>query len=176
MGAAFRMPIIGKIGQQNTKKMFFHTEEIPLDVPRGLRGTTLLFLTDPHIGGSIDAIIPEVNAGMKQLLMDTDPTKTLILHGGDFISGHSGTFSPTGPDITKVASELFAGLTSYPHFAVVGNHDEEDPDFPRMRKHLEDQFGVHFMTSPKDTQLLTMGENTILIHGIHTLLDHLQTI
>lgn len=156
--------------------MYFHRQEVPLNVPGDLKDMSLLFLTDPHIGGSIDEIVPEVTEGMKNLLEGSDPRKTLILHGGDFICGHSGTCSSGGQSTTEVATELFSGLTSYKHFAVVGNHDEEDIDFPDMRKYLEDNFKMHFMTDPRDTQAIMIGESRVLIHGIHTLLNHLQTM
>lgn len=81
MGMVFRTPVVGKRGKKNAKKMFFHTQKIPLDVTPQLQGMSLLFLTDPHIGGSIDAMVPEVTEGITNLLQNTDPGKTLVLHG-----------------------------------------------------------------------------------------------
>jgi predicted MPP superfamily phosphohydrolase len=132
-------------------------------------------LADPHIGGSIDAIVPEVVEGMNILLQDTNAQKTLIMHGGDFICGHSGTHTATS-DITDIAGKLFGKLSSYKHFAVVGNHDEEDIEFPRMKYYLEDVFGMHFMTEPTHFQIQRIGKSQVMVQGIHTLLNRLQTM
>lgn len=172
---AFRAPVVGKRGRWNAKKMYFHKQPVPFEVPSDLHGLSLLFLADPHMGGSIDTIVPEVIEGMNVLLSETDPEKTCIMHGGDFICGHSGTHTATS-EITEIAGRLFGDLLPYKHFAVVGNHDEEDLEFPRMRHYLEDVFGVHFMTEPAHSQTLKIGESQVLVQGIHTLLNRLQTM
>lgn len=97
-----------------------------------------------------------------------------MLHGGDFICGDSSVYSTSEQDITEVASTLFAGTEKHKHFGVIGNHDEEDLDFPRMKKHLEEKYTMHFMTQPRDTRRIHIANTEIDIHGIHTLLDHLE--
>lgn len=69
---------------------------------------------------------------------------------------------------------LFSDLIQYPNFAVVGNHDEEDRDFPRIKSYLEEKWKMHFMTQPRDTRNLHIGGKEIQVHGIHTLLDYLE--
>ncbi len=59
-------------------------------LPDALRDVKILFLTDPHIGGNIDTIATEVATHIQLLLEGTDPHKTLVLHGGDFVCSASG--------------------------------------------------------------------------------------
>ncbi len=71
---------------------------------------------------------------------------------------------------------LFADLAHYSNFAVIGNHDEEDPDFPRIKNYLEEKWKMHFMTQPRDSRAIHINGKEIHFHGIHTLLDHLETM
>ena len=177
MAVISSIPLLGKVGKNNANKMLFRKEQVKLHhIPSELAGVSFLFLTDPHIGGNIDAIASEVSAGIHTLLQSHDPRKTFILHGGDFICGDGGIGSKSVDDITSVASSLFAGLENYRHFGVIGNHDDDDLDFPRMRQHLEDTLKMHFMVDPRDTRRIVIEDREICIHGIHTLLDHLETM
>lgn len=57
IGTFSHTPLLGKRGKKNAKRMQFRTEKIDLpDIPNELRGASFLFMTDPHIGGSIDDI------------------------------------------------------------------------------------------------------------------------
>lgn len=85
-------------------------------------------------------------------------------------------YSRSEQDITEVASSLFAGTERYKHFGVIGNHDEEDLDFPRMKNYLEEKYKLHFMVQPRDTRRVHVANREIDIHGIHTLLDHLEVM
>lgn len=170
-------PLIGKLGRKNAKKMQFRTEPVGLhSIPESLRGSSFLFMTDPHIGGNIDEIAHHVSDGIRGMLRAADAEKTFILHGGDFICGDSSVYSTSEEDITEVASTLFAGTEGFRHFGVVGNHDEEDLDFPRMKQFLEEKYKLHFMTQPRDARRINRGDAGMDIHGLHTLLDHLEVM
>ena len=157
--------------------MQFKTEKVDLSgIPSALQDTSFLFMTDPHIGGNIDDIAPSVSEGIRWLLHGRETDRTFILHGGDFICGDSSVYSTSEQDITEVADTLLAGTEKYQHFGVIGNHDEEDLDFPRMKQYLEQKYRLHFMTQPRDTRRIHRGNAEIDIHGIHTLLDHLEVM
>lgn len=88
--------------------MLYKTEKIPLEnLPDSLRGLSLLYLTDSHIGGNIDTMAEEVSSGIHTLLKKTLPEKTLILHGGDFICGEESELSTSEKDVFENASLLF---------------------------------------------------------------------
>ena len=88
--------------------MVYKTEKIPLEgLPNSLQGVSLLYLTDPHIGGNIDTMAEEVSLGIHTLLKKTFPEKTLILHGGDFICGEESELSTSEKDVFENASLLF---------------------------------------------------------------------
>lgn len=72
--------------RQNANQLLYRTESVRLpDIPAALQGVRLLFLTDPHIGGNIDARATQISLGIQTLLAGSTPLKTLVLHGGDFI-------------------------------------------------------------------------------------------
>jgi predicted MPP superfamily phosphohydrolase len=57
----------------------------------------------------------------------------------------------------------------------VGNHDDDDAEWGNMKKHLEEK-NILFLEEPKDMQTLQVREAHICIHGVHTLLDRLNTM
>ncbi len=57
----------------------------------------------------------------------------------------------------------------------MGNHDDDDAAWGDMRKHLEEK-NIHFLEEPKDMQTLHIGDAHVCVHGIHTLLDRLNTM
>lgn len=134
-----------------------------------------MYLTDPHVGGNIDSMVEDVSLGIHALIKQSKPEKTLILHGGDFICGEESELSTSEKDVFENSSLLFRGLDRYKNFAVVGNHDDDDREWGRMKKHLEDK-KIQFLVQPEDVQTLTIGKSKICIHGIHTLADHLSTM
>jgi hypothetical protein len=88
--------------------MVYKTEKIPLEnLPNSLQGLSLMYLTDPHIGGNIDTMAEEVSLGIHGMLKKTLPQKTLILHGGDFICGEESELSTSEKNIFENASLLF---------------------------------------------------------------------
>lgn len=176
IGTFARVPLVGKRGRKNAATMVYKTEKIPLEnLPDSLQGLSLMYLTDPHIGGNIDTMVEEVSLGIHTQLKKTLPEKTLILHGGDFICGEDGELSTSEKDVFENASLLFRWLHKYPNFAVVGNHDDDDAAWGNMRKHLEEK-NIHFLEEPKDMQTLHIGDAHVCVHGIHTLLDRLNTM
>lgn len=51
IGTFSRTPLVGKRGRKNAGKMQFKSEKIDLEnIPSVLKGTSFLFMTDPHIG------------------------------------------------------------------------------------------------------------------------------
>ncbi len=108
IGTFARVPLVGKRGRKNAATMLYKTEKIPLEnLPSSLRGLSLLYLTDPHIGGNVDAMVEEVSLGIHALLKKTHPERTLILHGGDFICGEEAELSTSEKDVFENASLLF---------------------------------------------------------------------
>lgn len=57
----------------------------------------------------------------------------------------------------------------------MGNHDDDDAEWGDMRKHLEEK-NIQFLEEPKDIQTLQIGESRVCVHGIHTLVDRLNTM
>ncbi len=108
------------------------------------------------------------------LLANTTPETTLILHGGDFMSSDGDKQSLSFENFTHVAERLFAGLSGYKHFAVIGNHDEKNSDFVFTQKWLEEKYQIHFMTEPRHTKKIFIDDKSIGIHGLHTLSHHLH--
>ncbi len=108
IGTFARVPLVGKRGRKNAATMVYKTEKIPLEnLPDSLQGLSLMYLTDPHIGGNIDTMVEEVSLGIHTQLKKTLPEKTLILHGGDFICGEDGELSTSEKDVFENASLLF---------------------------------------------------------------------
>lgn len=176
IGTFAHIPLVGKRGRKNAATMLYRKEQIQLEnLPSSLQGLSLLFLTDPHIGGNIDTMVEKVSQGIHSLIQDTDPDKTIILHGGDFICGEESELSTSEKDVFENSSLLFRGLDKYKNFAVIGNHDDDDREWAKMKKHLEAK-KIQFLTEPQDIQTFTLGESKICIHGIHTLTDRLSTM
>ncbi len=172
-----RVPFISSRARANAAGFSYRQEKISLkNIPEVLHDVHLLFLTDPHIGGNIDSLALEINNNTRQLLEHSDPAKTLILHGGDFICGQWTDPTKSERNAFDVADILFDGLEKYHNFAVVGNHDEEDVIFPEMREHLEKTIHAEFMTEPTDMRTFEMNGKKIGIHGIHTLAVRLHTM
>jgi hypothetical protein len=108
IGTFARVPVVGKRGRKNAATMIYKTEKIPLEnLPDSLQGLSLVYLTDPHIGGNIDTMAEEVSLGIHSMLKKTLPEKTLILHGGDFICGEEAELSTSEKDVFENASLLF---------------------------------------------------------------------
>lgn len=57
----------------------------------------------------------------------------------------------------------------YPQFGVVGNHDHENPHFPVIRDHLEELHAIRLLEKPEDVKRISIGRDTVAIHGVHTL-------
>lgn len=67
--------------------MTFRHEKVLLSgIPEALRGVSLLFLTDPHIGGDIDRRIHKISTGLDAFLSLHQTDKMFVCHGGDFMS------------------------------------------------------------------------------------------
>ena len=109
-------------------------------------------MTDPHIGGNIDDIAPSVSEDSLDSSTGAKQIGRLFFMEEIFICGDSSVYSTSEQDITEVADTLLAGTEKYQHFGVIGNHDEEDLDFPRMKQYLEQKYRLHFaMTQPRYT-------------------------
>lgn len=139
------------------------------DIPEALRGVKLLFLTDPHIGGNIDAIAAETSTHIHTLLADAHPEKTIILHGGDFVCSEAGGYMTREEDFLAVSTQLFRGLSDYPQFGVIGNHDYYNHHFSTIRTHIENHHEIELLEKPEDVRHLRLDGATLAIHGIHTL-------
>jgi hypothetical protein len=97
-----------KRAKQNASRLSYRIESLDFfDVPESLRGVSLLFLTDPHIGGNIDILAENISLQMHTLLDGVDPQKTIILHGGDFICESEGVHMTTEESFHTVAPQLF---------------------------------------------------------------------
>ena len=170
-----RIPRIGKKSRIRASHVQYRRIHLGFSGLSDLQWVSLLFLTDPHIGWNIDGMAEHISEGIHTLLGLTEPKKTFILHGGDFVSGDG--VPPTEQEhFFDVAPVLFRGLETYRNFAVIGNHDEENPDFPRIKQYLTEIQNIKFLTQPRDTQRINIGESQICIYGIHTLADHLSRI
>lgn len=129
----------------------------------------ILFLTDPHIGGNIDTLATEISTHIHTLLEDAHPEKTLVVHGGDFVCSESGAGMTTEENFLGTSAKLFHGLSKYPQFGVIGNHDEENHYFDTIRHHLETTHEIVLLEKPEDVQKVVIEGATIGVHGIHTL-------
>jgi predicted MPP superfamily phosphohydrolase len=159
-----------KRARKNANQLLYRTEPVNLpDIPAALRGVRLLFLTDPHIGGTIDTRATQISREIQTLLAGGTPEKTIILHGGDFVCESGGTDMTTEKTFLDITSQLFGGLSAYPQFSVVGNHDHKHPAFDIFRKHLEEEHRITFLEKPEDMQIITLDRAKIAVHGIHTL-------
>lgn len=134
-----------------------------------MRGVKILFLTDPHIGGSIDSVAIEISTHIHILLEDAHPEKTLVLHGGDFVCSEPGTGMTTEENFLDISAKLFRGLSKYPQFGVIGNHDKENHYFDTIRNHLETTHEIVLLEKPEDVQKVAIEGAVIGVHGIHTL-------
>lgn len=137
--------------------------------PDALRGVKLLFLTDAHIGGNIDPIAREISSHIQLLLEDAHPEKTLIFHGGDFVCSESQE-----ADFLQVSTKLFHKLSLFPQFGVIGNHDQENPYFSHIRRHLEKTHQIVLLENPADIQHVEIEGAILSVHGIHTLSQELH--
>ncbi len=159
-----------KRAKKNANTLSYRTESLDFfDVSESLRGVSLLFLTDPHIGGNIDALATEISRHIHTLLGDAHPEKTLVLHGGDFVCSASGDGMTTETNFLEVSTKLFHGLSRYPQFGVIGNHDDSNHHFVSIRSHLESTHEITLLETPEDAQRVKIDGATVSIHGIHTL-------
>ncbi len=143
-------------------------------LPDALRGVKLLFLSDPHIGGNIDMIATDISTHIHLLLDGANPRKIVVLHGGDFVCSASGGVETSVDRYCAISEHLFRGISDYPQFGVIGNHDVENRHFPAIRKHLEHHQNITFLETPEDVQYVDIDGAILAIHGIHTLADQLH--
>jgi len=162
-------------GQKSTAKksahaLWYRQETCDLDgLPEALQGVKILFLTDPHIGGNIDTLATDISTHIHILLEDAHPEKTLVLHGGDFVCSEPGAGMTTEENFLDISTKLFHGLSKYPQFGVIGNHDEENHSFANIRNHLETTHEIVLLERVEDVQAVEIDGAIIKIHGIHTL-------
>lgn len=57
----------------------------------------------------------------------------------------------------------------------MGNHDDDDAEWGNMKKFLEEK-NIYFLEEPEDMQTLQIGGAHVSVHGVHTLLDRLNTM
>lgn len=171
-----RAPYFGKRFRHNASAVHFRREPIKFFGFHGFEGVSFLFISDLHIGGNIDHIADHISQGIHGLLKHAHSEHTYVLHGGDFISSIGKREHLSYEHFTHIATKLFRGLESSKHFAVVGNHDEESPEFPVVKQWLEETYEMHFFTEPRHAKKIFIGERNICIHGIHTLAKHLHTM
>lgn len=168
------IPVVGSVAKKRASHIHFRREPVKFFGLHGFEWLSFLFLTDPHIGGSIDAIAGETAHGIWKLLTGISRENTVVLHGGDFISSDGHPKRLSFENFVTVAQKLFTHLTGLKHFAVVGNHDEENPEFVYARRWLEEKMQVHFMTEPRHAKRIFIHDKSICIHGLHTLAQHLH--
>lgn len=168
------VPGIGKKSKHRASHIHFRREPVKFFWLHGFEGLSFLFLTDPHIGGSIDAIAGQTSHGIQMLLTNATKENLIVLHGGDFMSSNGHKSILSFENFVHVAQKIFAGLDGFKHFAVIGNHDAENPEFTYSRKWLEEKLHVHFMTEPRHAKRIFIHEKSICIHGLHTLSHHLH--
>ncbi len=168
------IPGLGKKYRQRASHIHFRREPVRFFWIHEFSGVSLLFLTDPHIGWSIDAIAAQTAHGIQTLLASTNKETTIVLHGGDFVSAHGTEKSLSFEHFVEVAKKLFHGLESFRHFAVIGNHDDDNADFGYTRAWLEDQMQVHFLSEPRHAKKIFINDKSLCIHGMHTLSRHLH--
>lgn len=178
LSAAMRVfamiPRLGKHSRHRASHIHFRREPVRFFGLHGFEWLSFLFLTDPHIGGSIDAIAAQTSHGIQMLLASAKKENTIVLHGGDFMSSDGHPKHLSFENFVTVAQKLFAHLDTFRHFAVVGNHDEENPEFVYARRWLEEKMNVHFMSESRHAKRIFIHEKSICIHGVHTLAYHLH--
>lgn len=174
LGVFAMIPGIGKKPRQRASHIHFRHEPVKFFGLHEFSGLSLLFLTDPHIGWSIDAIAAQTAHGIQMLLANAKPETTIVLHGGDFVSAHGTKKTLSFEHFVEVAKKLFHGLEGFRHFAVVGNHDDDNADFVHTRAWLEDKMQVHFLTEVRHAKKIFINDKSLCIHGIHTLAKHLH--
>ena len=76
----------------------------------------------------------------------------------------------------EVSTKLFHGLSEYPQFGVIGNHDNSNHHFASIRNHLESTHEIALLENPEDVQKVEIEGTTIGIHGIHTLSTFLHAM
>lgn len=142
-----------KEAQQAANTLQYRREHCDFsDLPKALQDVKILFLTDPHIGGNIDTLAPEISKNIHTLLETSHPDKTIILHGGDFVCSETGGMTTSDDHFLSVSEQLFHGLSQYPQFGVVGNHDHDNHTFPVVRKHLENHHDIELLERPEDVK------------------------
>lgn len=119
-------------------------------------------------------IATEISTHIHTLLEDAHPAKTLVVHGGDFVCSETGGMTTSDDHFLSVSEQLFHGLSEYPQFGVVGNHDQDNHTFPTVRKHLEHHHDIQLLETPDDVQHIEIDGATLAIHGIHTLATFLH--
>jgi predicted MPP superfamily phosphohydrolase len=163
-------------GHSEANSISYRQESINMGVPE-LDGFKILFPTDVHIGGNINAIARQVGLGMHTLLDGAHSKNTVIIHGGDFVSKRAYMPATTKEDMKKHAPHIFAGLQRFKNVGVIGNHDEGNADFGTyLRWKLEHEQGIDFLESPEDVQYFEYNGHTVALHGLHTLGNYLPLL
>lgn len=155
------------IGKYNAAHPLFSQEKIPLTLPEELRWMTILFPTDMHIGGNIDSMAKTVGIKMNLLLSGSDPEKTLVLHGGDFISK-----KPDETPLKKmyaISPLLLEPLSDYKHHLWVrGNHDLDHSKSAEIINHFSEKHAIDFLTSPYQKRNIKIGNAEVAVFGLDT--------
>lgn len=163
-------------GHSEANGILYRQEAINLGVPE-LDGFTILFPTDVHIGGNVNALARQVGLGMNALLNGATPRDTVVIHGGDFVSRQVYIPGTTREDMKKYTPHVFAGLHRFTNVGVIGNHDHGNPDFGTyLRGKLEHEQGIDFLEKPEDVRYFEYNGHTIALHGLHTLGNYLPLL
>lgn len=105
-----RLPGIGKQSRSHASQIVFRREPVRFFGLSGFEGISLLYLTDPHIGGNIDAIAHETSHAIQMLLANAAKETTIVLHGGDFMSSNGHPKALSFENFVHVGQKLFSGL------------------------------------------------------------------
>lgn len=163
------------IGKYNAEHPLFSEEKIPLMLPEELRWMTILFPTDIHINGNIDSMAKTVGMKMNLLLSGSDPEKTLILHGGDFVCKRPDE-TPL-KSIYEISPLLLEPLSDYKHqYWVPGNHDVDHSEHAKIIDYFGNKHQIDFLTSPYQRRNMRIGDAEIEVFGLHTAATILHTM
>ncbi len=102
------VPGIGKQSKTQASHIHYRCEPVKLSGLAGLEEISFLFLTDAHIGGSIDAIAHQTSLATQMLLVNATKETTIILHGGDYISSEGSKHAISYGNFVHVAESLFS--------------------------------------------------------------------
>ncbi len=145
----------------------YRHEKIPLTLPPELARMKILFLTDPHIGGNIGAIAYDVGLKTRSLLEGDDPTETIILHGGDFVS-RSPTETPL-KILYRTSPLLYGPLAGCGHHIWVrGNHDLDHSRSPEVIDYFAHEHRIDFLTRPDQKRTVNIGNAEVAVFGLDT--------